>query len=365
MPEPRPRLSTRELIGPTAIFFAALLLAAAVSVGPLIGTTLKKVPLTVDQTWVLDGADGTRVLDRCALSGPRALVVEASVQQQRRILAVRPADSEVVTLQAGTALGIDQLVVDGETVDAEDRCEAPTTLTATIDRVTLNRTSAAPTGGSEIQYDDQSAAVLVPDRRGFTYLLPFGFAPESNDYFDPVTRRSVPLTATGSESVGGRRVTRFVAQIPETDLSAATQDPRAVLTKPASWFGDFPGIAPADELTATLRHRATLDLFVDDATGVIVSERATLTETFRFTPQVRARSAELNDYALINVDTVLDSDRRTVREAADGAAGRAWPVLVTTLVVPIVAGILGLALLIFGIWHLRRTDSSSALSVDT
>ncbi|MFZ2512652.1 MAG: DUF3068 domain-containing protein, partial [Gordonia sp. (in: high G+C Gram-positive bacteria)] len=319
----------------------------------------KKVPLDVDQSWVLDGADGTRALDRCSLSAPRARVLEATVRQHRRVLAVRPADAEVVTLQAGAALGIDRLIVDGAAVDPEDICDTPATITATIDRVTLNRTTAAPTGGSEIQYDDQSAAVIVPDRRGYTYLLPFGFTPDSNDYFDPITRQSVPLTVAGTESIGGRTVTHFVATIPETDLSAAVQDPRAVLTKPAAWFRDFPGIAPTDELTATLRHRATIELFVDEATGVIVSERAAVTETYRFTPELRARSRELNDYSLINVDTTLDSDQRTIREAADYAASRAWPVLVTTRVVPIAAGVLGLFLLGFGIWWLRRPDESA------
>ena len=354
MPEPRPRLSTRELIGPTAIFFAALLLAAAFSIGPLIGSTLKKVPLNIDQTWVLDGADGTRALDRCSLSAPRARVVDATVQQQRRILAVRPSDADVVTLQAGTALGVDSMLIDGAPVDPEDVCDDPATITATIDRVTLNRESASPTGGSEIQYDDQSAAVVVPDRSGYTYLFPYGFSDDGNRYFDPITRQSVPLRVESPTSMGGRTVTHFVAEIPETDLSAAAQDTRAVLTKPASWFGEFPGVAPGDELTATLTHRARLDLFVDQKTGVIISERAEITETYRFTADIRARSAELNDYSLINVDTTLDSDRQTIREAADDAAGRQWPVTVTTLVVPIAAGVVGVILLGFGIWWLRR-----------
>lgn len=359
MPESRPRLSTRELIGPTAIFFAAVLLAAAVSVGPLVGATLKKVPLDVDQAWVLDGGPGTRALDRCSLTGPRARVLDATVRQHRRVLAVRPADSDVVTLQAGTALGIDRLMIDGKPVAPDDVCDTPGTITATIDRVTLNRTTAAPTGGSEIQYDDQSAAVTVPDRRGYTYMLPFGFSPDANHYFDPVTRQSVPLTASGTESVGGRTVTHFVAAIPETDLSAAEQDPRAVLTKPASWFGDFPGITPTDQLTATLRHRATIELFVDDVTGVIVSERSTVTETYRFTSELRARGPQLHDYALINVDTTLDADRQTVRDAASYASGRARPVLLTTRVVPLAAGALGLILLALGIWWLRRPTEPS------
>ncbi|GAC58730.1 hypothetical protein GOHSU_47_00160 [Gordonia hirsuta DSM 44140 = NBRC 16056] len=358
MPEPRPRLSTRDLLGPTALFFGALLVAVAVALGPVVGSMLEKVPLTVDQTWVADGDDATRLLDRCSLEAPRARVLDGAVQQHRRILAVRPANSDVVTLQAGTALGIDHYLIDGKSIDPDKAC-GESTIAATIDRVTLERATAAPTGTSEIQYDDQSAAVAVPDRRGYTYLLPFGFTPQGAYYFDPITRQSMPMTVAGTETMGGRSVTHFVASIPETDLSGAGQDPRAVLTKPASWFGSFPGVRPSQRLTATLRHQATRHLFVDQQTGVIVAERAEIDETYRFAPNVRARNAALHDFELVNLRTTLNSDAQTVREGADYAADRAWPVRMTTLIAPIIAGVLGVLLLGLGIWLLLRATPGS------
>lgn len=364
MPEQRPRLSTRDLMGPVALFFGALLLAVAVAVGPLVGDGLKKVPLDVDQTWVADGSDGTRLLDRCSLTSPDARVVEATVQQQRRILAVRPADSDVVTLQAGTALGVDRYLVDGRSVRPDQTCTEPT-IAATLDRVTLDRATAAPTGDSEVQYDDERAAVPIVDRHGYTYLLPFGFDPDGAQYFDVVTRHSLPLTEVGSAMMGGREVTHFVVEVPETDLAAVQQDPRAVIEKPAAWFGDFPGVRPADELVATLHHRATRDLFVDRKTGVIISERARIEEAYRFAPDVRARNDQLADYSLTNLTTTLSSDQQTVREAAAYASSRAWPVVVTTRVVPIAAGVLGVVLLILGGWALQlRGRRPAADSVD-
>lgn len=361
MHDQRPRLSTRDLLGPTAVFFGALLIAVAVAIGPLLGDQLRHVPLDVDQTRVADGSDDTRVLDRCSLTGPNARVVGGTVQQQRRILAVRPADDDVVTLQAGTALGVDRFLVDGRSVRPDETCNEPT-IAATLDRVTLDRRTAAPTGESEVQYDDERAAVPIPDRRGYTYLLPFGFDPDGARYFDVVTRHSLPMTAVGTATMGGREVTHFVVEVPETDLAAVQQDPRAVIEKPASWFGEFPGVRPSEELVATLHHRAKRDLFVDQKTGVIVDERAEIDEAYRFAPEVRARNPQLADFSLTNVQTTLSWDQQSVREAAAHASGRAWPVVVTTRVVPIAAGVLGVVLLLLGGWLIRLSGRRPAAS---
>ncbi|GAA4751647.1 DUF3068 domain-containing protein [Gordonia alkaliphila] len=350
MPDQHPRLSPRDLLGPGALFLGALLIAVAIAIGPLVGADLKKVPLDLDLTSVSDGSAATRVLDRCSLEAPRAAVVGGTVNQQRRIVTVQPSDARVVTLQAGTALGL--------VGDAADHCGEPT-LAAVIDRTTLDRTTAAPTGSSQVQYDDERAALAVDDRRGYTYVLPFGFDPVGAQYFDPITRQTLPMAAAGSETMGGRAVTRFVVDVPDTDLAVAQQDPRAVLEKPASWFGAFPNTAPNERLTATLHHRATRDLFVDTETGVIVSERAVITEEYRFAPDVRARNAALEEFALTNLTTTLSSDHQTLRDAAAYASSRAWPVTVTTRVVPIVAGGLGVAALITGVWWMRRRPAAA------
>lgn len=355
MSQPRPRFSTRDLLGPTALFFGALLLAVAIGIGPLVGANLKKVPLDIDQTWVSDGA-ASSTLDRCSLDGPKARVAEAALRQQRRILAVRPADSSVVTLQAGTALNVLNYVVDGKA--AKPSCDEKT-ISAQLDRVTLDRRTAAPTGASDIQYDDKHGSVAIPDRRGFTYLLPYAFAPNGVSYFDPITRQSLPMRVAGQESMAGRDVTHFVVEVPETDLSAAQQDPRAVLTKPASWFGTFAGVRPTDKLTATLRHRATRDLYVDRATGVIVAERAKIDEVYRFT-DADAKTPTLRAFRLTNVAVTLASDEQTVRDGAEYASSRSSTITLVTRIIPLVAGIGGLLLLALGSWLLVRGPKATA-----
>ncbi|MFM9377127.1 DUF3068 domain-containing protein [Gordonia sp. VNK21] len=353
MADPRPRLSTRDLLGPLVVFLGAVLLAGALAVGPLLGDGLRAVPMDTDQTAVADGSDGTELLDPCSLTAAHPRVVTGTVQQRRRVVAVRPADDRVLTLQAGTALGVDSYLVDGKRVSPETACGKPT-LAATVDRVTVDRSTAAPTGESEIQYADDQAATVVDDRHGYTYLFPWEFDRSHLQYFDPVTRRSLPMRAEGTETMGGRTVVRLVVEVPETDLSTVQPDPRTVLTAPAEWFGGLRGVPSGEELTATLHHRAHRELFVDETTGVIVSETARIEETYRFPEAAAARDGSLRDYRLTALKTTLESDRQTVREAAELASSRSWPVTVVTLVVPIVAGVLGGLLLVAGVWMLRR-----------
>ncbi len=61
--------------------------------------------------------------------------------------------------------------------------------------------------------------MLVPDRRGFTYLLPFDTSLSDHEFFDPVTRTTVPLAYDGETEVEGKTVARFRAEVPETDLA--------------------------------------------------------------------------------------------------------------------------------------------------
>lgn len=360
MPEPSsadaPRWSARDLLAPTAFFLGALLIAAAAAMGPMVGSGLKKLPLSTDRTFVADGADGTTVLDRCSLDSPEAKVLEAHVQQRRRVVAVRPADSDVVTLQAGTALGVDSYRVNGKRVDADEVCKEET-LTAIIDRVTLDRRTASPRGASSVQYDDDRAAVPVPVRQGRTYALPFGFD-DAGQYFDPVTRQTLPLQKVGEAQVDGRTVARLRTLVPDTDVGALGTDPRGVIEKPASWFGRFRGVAPSRKLTATLHHRATRDLYVDTTTGVIVDERVEIHEEYRFTADSAGSDKALADYRLTNVSTVLTGDRRSRIDGGDAARGQARPVLWVTVILPAGLGVLGALLLLGGVWVVVRSNRS-------
>lgn len=382
---PKPRLSGRDLIGPALIFLGAFLLAVTVALPTLVAGKLREIPLSIDLTSVSDSTDpaSTRIFDRCSLGTDRAAVVEARLQQQRRLVAVQPSDSEVITLQAGTALGADHLVIDGEEVDPEDPrpgSDAPegspaadcaaATLAAAVDRTTINRSTALPAGAAEIQYDQAQAPVTATDRAGYTYLLPYGFdagddGSEVGSYFDITTRTTVPLVVTGREEVAGREAVLLTAEIGETDLAnlPGGAAPRATITAPASWFGEFPGVDPDTVLTADLHHRATHRLAVDD-TGVILDEQVTVAQDFRFrigTPGGAATDA----YRLTALAAEFAYDEQSRTDAADFAADRADRVRLWGVILPIVAGLLGVLALLAGAFSGRLWPTRTDTDTDT
>ncbi|MDL9935144.1 DUF3068 domain-containing protein [Gordonia sp. ABSL1-1] len=372
------RWSTTDLLGPTALFVGAFLLAVTVALPTLLADGLRKVPLSTDFTTVAVLTEPATVLDRCSLNTPSARTVEADLVRQQRVVAVQPSDRDRVTLQAGTSIQADALIIDGKRVDVDaprpgapartpddpNRPEtAPTpesdctdsTITAVKDRITLDRTTAEPDlgdgGSSEIQYESRSAPVAVPDRRGFTYLFPFDLSTGDHTFFDTTTRRSVALRYTGDTQVEGHDVARFVAEITDTDLAglagASTPARPTTITRPASWFGV--GGSPARPLTATLHHRSRWELAVDTRSGMIVDQDIVVDESYRLPA---GTAAVADDFALPYLRARFTFDDRTREEMTQRAADLARPALIWGRLVPIGTGIVGAVLVVVGLWFL-------------
>ncbi|MYR07162.1 DUF3068 domain-containing protein [Gordonia sp. SID5947] len=390
MSSPGPsRLSTKDLIGPVLIFVGGFLLAAAIALPTLFVDNLRTIPLSTDITTVAPATAPARVLDRCSLSSQTARVVDADVTRQQRFVAVRPADADRVTLQAGTSVRAEHLTIDGRETDpeaprpgsdvkpaaGETSCTDPI-LGAVRDRITLDRVTALPDltaaadqhGSSEIQYDSNSAPIRVPDRDGFTYLMPFGVSASDHTFFDVTTRRTVPLRYTGDTTVEGRDVARFVAVVPDTDLHQiengdANSTPPTIITRPAGWFG-VPGVDPARDVSATLHHSGRWELAVDTTTGTIVDAHITVDESYRFI------DTALPDQRLTNMSATFAYDDRTRQRLSEHATALASPITVWGRVVPIFAAVAGVATIIVGLaviipaWRPRRWRPNAAPDAD-
>ncbi len=357
-PEPH-RWSAADLAGPTLIFVGAFLLAVTIALPTLLVGGFRTIPLSTDFTTVATADDAT-IFDRCSLETRSARAVDADLVRQQRVVAVQPSDEHRVTLQAGTSIQAQALRIDGHEVDPGDprpgvdpggsQADDPAqpcndaTVNAIKDRVTLDRKNALPRlaarGASEIQYDSGQAAVLVPDRRGVTYLLPFDTEPADREFFDAVTRTTVPLVYDGDTEVHGRDVDRFRAEVPDTDLArAALGRPvgtNVSITRPASWFGVGDTSRP---LTANLHHRSSWDLAVDPRTGTIVDATITVDEVYRFpdgTPGVPA------DFELPHLRATFAYDEDTQTRMTDLADDLASPILIWGRLVPIGTAILGI-----------------------
>ncbi|GAC67224.1 DUF3068 domain-containing protein [Gordonia soli] len=373
------RFTTRELVGPTLLFVGGFLLAVAIALPTLFVDQLKTVGLGIDQTTVGESERGAEILDRCSLDAPTARVVGADLTRQQRVVAVRPADADRVTLQAGTSIRLDHFVVDGREQDVDaPRPGAPepveresdpaddgsttdrrsdredctdATVTAVKDRVTIDRRTARPIPGptgSEVQYDSRRAPIVVADRAGFTYLFPIetGYAPAGLTYFDPTTRRALPLERTGTTTVAGRDAVELVAHVPDTDLNTlgenAVGHPPTTLTRPASWFG-----AEGDArrpLTAHLHHRAEVRLAVDTTTGTVLDRREQITQEYRFT------DPDLGDRATTALSATFGYDEATRRALAADADSTAAPLFWWGSVVPVIAVVLGVAAIVAGLF---------------
>ncbi|MXP21935.1 DUF3068 domain-containing protein [Gordonia sp. HNM0687] len=371
------RLQTTDLIGPVLLFVGGFLLAAAIALPTLLVDGLRTIPLSTDVTTTalssgVGDADAAQMFDRCSLGTPTAQVVDAELVRQQRFVAVQPSDADRVTLQAGTSIQADQLRVDGREVDpqaprAGSETEPPAgqaactdpTVAAVRDRITLDRTTALPDlgpsggqpGSSEIQYDSNAAPIRVPDRSGYTYLLPFGVTDTEHIWFDVTTRRAVPLRPAGATTLHGRDATRFVADIPDTDLHQITGDaqssPPTIITRPAAWFG-VPDIDPARELTATLHHSGRTEIAVDTATGTILDQQITIEQNYRFI------DTSLPDRRLTALSATFGYDNPTQARMSDRATSLGTPVTIWGRVVPILAAVAGLAFLAAGLTLITR-----------
>ncbi|MCR5978234.1 DUF3068 domain-containing protein [Gordonia jinghuaiqii] len=357
--QPR-RWSTADLLGPTLIFVGSFLLAVTIALPTLLVGNLRTIPLSTDFTTVATAEDAT-IFDRCSLETGAARTLDADLIRQQRVVAVQPSDEHRITVQAGTSIQAQTLRVDGREVEPEDArpgsdaergqpCNEAT-VGAVKDRVTLDRETAEPQlsarGASEIQYDSNAAPVLVPDRRGFTYLLPFDVSLSDHQFFDVITRTTVPLVYAGDTEVAGRDVARFRAEVGETDLAReALGRPvgtDVTITRPASWFGvDGPRTR---DLTATLRHRSSWDLAVDPRTGTIVDARIDVDEFYRFPDGTAGVPA---DFRLPHLQAKFGYDETTRSEMSALASDLATPVVIWGRVVPIGTAILGVLALLGG-----------------
>ncbi|UVE96779.1 DUF3068 domain-containing protein [Dietzia sp. B32] len=139
---------------------------------------------------------------------------------QRRVMAVEPSDSDVITLQAAQSL-LREDIAGGEDVEA--------LINATVDRVTVDRVSAMPVdeATSTLQVvagggDDAAPAGFA--RNGLQYKFPFDTEQRAYDYFDASTFTTNPIEFVGETSVGGIEAYEFTQELGPIDMWSSIRD---------------------------------------------------------------------------------------------------------------------------------------------
>lgn len=227
----------KRTLGHALILIGAALVVIAVLLPTFLVPRLRVIPLdTVSDTHtevregaLLDSsllakgevAPGRRNEERCQAESaeernnlPIHCFINDSVpiQSRRHVEIEEPADDEVATLQVGT------------TLLREDKEEPANLINATVDRITLNRSTAfpvedpissiainAPRGGS-----DSEPPMFV--RPGIQYQFPFGAEKKTYPYFDAQSTRLFEIDFVGEEEQDGQTVYKYTMTIPPQNL---------------------------------------------------------------------------------------------------------------------------------------------------
>ncbi|MDS1113487.1 DUF3068 domain-containing protein [Gordonia westfalica] len=383
----------RRFVPALLAFFGAAFVAVAIAIPLYLVPLLKVVPLDLDitsdaTTVAADGSTGDRfpavIFDRCSVSEDRARTLEAHLTQQRRSVIVEPSDSRQATLQSAQTVLIDRLrdaegqetepsvAAAGETRTCEDGL-----LTASIDRVSVNRKTSVPNGAvSSLQLEAvppggnvNDVSVALDNRKGFQYK--FGFDVQKRDYlyYDLNTRQDCTAKFQDEVEIKGVKTLHFACDVPEKDLSTLpnAQGEAALgtmLTMPARWWGiSGPGVRPNDPITMHRHASATRNVYVEPITGTIVDGLEEQHQYFKSPDQSEATPEVVREFRMDALKGTFKWADGIVTKQADTASGYVTQLKVLGMWLPIILGVLGaIMLVVAGLMFFRGRRDDDAVT---
>lgn len=304
---------------------------------------------------------------------------------QRRVQAVEPSDSDVITMQAAQSL-MREDKTGGDDVEG--------LVNATVDRVTVDRVTAMPTdeATSTLQVvagagDDSAPTGFV--REGLQYKFPFDTEQRAYDYFDASTFTTNPIEFVGETTVGGIDAYEFRQDLGPIDMWSSIRDHFASISdgydpavesvlasyrREGMTAGQW-GLAGDPEREVDMRrfYTNTRTVWVNPATGQIVNGKE---DIFQFFAEDQAEAeAFFNDKARLEEERSEPTrtavrfqsgwNEETQQTTLAGAQDSADTLNTFGRVVPAVLGILGLISLIGGIVLGLRGRGGRGGRVDT
>jgi Porin PorA len=199
-------------------------------------------------------------------------------------------------------------------------------ITATQERIALDRVT-----GQSVNCCGEN-----PRHQGLTLKFPFDTKKQSYQFWDGPAGRALPAVYTREETIQGVKVYRFEQRIDR--LTLGTQE------IPGSLAGD-PGAA---SVQTNIVYSNVKTIWVEPATGIIVKGQQDVSQVLESTTG--------GGEVLTLLDGVLTYDDATVDANAADAADAAGRLRMLSIILPIGALVLGLALLVVGLLLLRAPE---------
>ncbi|MEV6770638.1 DUF3068 domain-containing protein [Nocardia sp. NPDC051030] len=328
---------TRRTVACLLVGLGAMLLVAAILIPTYTVSRLAKTPLDLEITTVAtsDPSKPSEVLDSKSLTGPGSAKVDQNVQlvSQRFVTIEDPANASELTVQAG------------QTLRRIDKQGDTGLLTATIDRVTLDRKNGmpvdsvdgGPNGSIAVTVDKSGQSVMdAVQHTGLQYRFPIGTEKKNYPYFDLNARKTFDINYVDESEINNLKVYHFQQTIPATDLSTVANSATNKLTFPAAKWG----VEGEGDITMARWYTNTRDLWIEPETGTVIKGGE----------QLHLYYARQGDKPEVNaLQSTLVFDENTIESQISVAKENMDKLSLYGRTLPILLGIIGAIALIAGV----------------
>ncbi|MFI5778198.1 DUF3068 domain-containing protein [Nocardia sp. NPDC051570] len=326
---------TKRTVACVLVGLGTLLIVAAVLTPTYAVSQLAKTPLDLEITTIATNNPNapSEVLDAKSLTsgtGPAKVDQNVSIISQRFLTIEDPSDKNDMTIQAG------------QTLRRIDKQGDTGLLTATIDRVTIDRKSgmpvdADPNGSVAVSVNSKGESVADPvQHTGLQYRFPIDTEKKDYPYFDLNARKSFDIKYVEETEINDLKVYHFQQQVPPTDLSKVVNAPSNRLTLPAAKWG----VAGDGDVTMDRFYTDTRDVWVEPQTGTVIKGAEQLHLYY-------ARSGDKPEVTALKSNLIFDG--KTIDSQIAEAKKYTDELSLYSRILPITLGVIGAVALIIGL----------------
>ncbi|WP_369640270.1 DUF3068 domain-containing protein, partial [Nocardia sp. JMUB6875] len=330
---------TRRTVACVLVGLGAMLLVAAIMIPTYTVSRLAKTPLDLEITTVATNPQTgapSEVLDAKSLTSPTGSAkVDTNVPlvSQRFLTVENPSNASEMTVQAG------------QTLRRTDKQGDTGLLTATIDRVTIDRKTGepvesvdgGPNGAIAVTVDKKGDSVMDPvQHTGLQYRFPIGTDKKTYPYFDLNARKSYDINYVDETEINNLKVYHFQMSVPVTDLSTVANSPTNKLSLPAAKWG----LEGDGDVTMTRFYTNVRDLWIEPETGTVIKGQEQIHLYY-------ARSGDKPEVTALKSTLVFDEN--TIESQISVAKDNMDKIALYGRILPIILGVIGLLLLIAGV----------------